>query len=392
MRKVNRVILIVLDSVGIGALPDADEYGDSGANTLVHIAEEVDGLDLPFMEKMGLGKINDIKGLSNQVKATASYGKMAEASSGKDTTTGHWELSGLILEKPFPTYPEGFPDEVIDEFKDAIGSDILGNKPASGTEIIEELGEEHLKTGKPIVYTSADSVFQIATHEDIIPVEELYEMCRKARRILTGKHAVGRVIARPFVGELGNFERTDKREDFSLEPEGTMLEKISAAGLNVYGVGKIIDIYAGKGITKSNHTVNNMDTVDAMLEFMDENKSGLIFSNLVEFDMIYGHRRNHEGYASALKDFDNRLPDIFDKMKTDDVLMITADHGCDPTFKGTDHTREYVPLLVYGDKIRKDNNIGIRATFADLASTITDMLAVESVNNGESFASDVLEE
>ncbi|MFP4661920.1 MAG: phosphopentomutase [Halanaerobiales bacterium] len=391
MNNIQRVILIILDSVGIGALPDADEYGDVGANTLVHIGQELGGLDLPNLEKMGLGKIESIEGLKSGIKVTASYGKMAEKSKGKDTTTGHWELSGLILEEPFPTYPDGFPPEVIDKFTEAIGRDILGNKAASGTRIIEELGKKHMETGKPIVYTSADSVFQIAAHEEIIPVEELYDICKKAREILTGKHAVGRVIARPFIGKPGNFERTERREDFSLKPIGeTMLVKIEDGGQSVYAVGKIISIFAGNGITHSNHTVDNMDTVNAIVDYLEKMKEGLLFANLVEFDMIYGHRRDVKGYAAGLKEFDNSLPDIIKKMQEDDVLIITADHGCDPTYKGTDHTREYVPLLVYGDRIKGDYNIGVRTTFADLAATITEMLGVDSVENGESFAEEIM--
>jgi len=393
MEEVKRVILIILDSVGIGALPDAEEYGDLGANTLVHIAEKMYGLDLPNLEKLGLGKIETVPGLQGDISANASYGKMAEASKGKDTTTGHWELSGIILEEPFPTYPDGFPADIINKFKEAIGRDILGNKAASGTKIIEELGKEHITTGKPIVYTSADSVFQIAAHEDVIPIEELYNICRKARSILREEHAVGRVIARPFIGKPGNFKRTDRREDFSLEPIApTMLDKIIDSGQSVYAVGKIIDIFAGKGISKSNHTVDNMDTVDAMLNYLQEMKTGLLFANLVEFDMTYGHRRDVEGYDQALIDFDNRLPEIIDSMNDSDVLIITADHGCDPTFKGTDHTREYVPLLIYGENIKKNNNIGVRDTFADLAATITDMLGVEIIKNGKSFSRKLIEE
>lgn len=390
MNNISRVILIVLDSVGIGALPDAKKYGDEGANTLVHIAEKLNGLKTPNLEKLGLGKISGIKGLSGNIKARGSYGKMAEASSGKDTTTGHWELAGIILEEPFPTYPEGFPPEIIEPFKEAIGRDILGNRVASGTKIIEELGEEHIKTGKPIIYTSADSVFQIAAHEDVIPVEELYNMCKKARQMLTGKHSVGRVIARPFVGTPGNFTRTERREDFSLEPpQETILDKINRAGMSVMAVGKIVDIFAGKGITVSNHTVANMDSVDATLDYMNKGNKGLIFTNLVEFDMVFGHRRNVEGYARALEEFDNRLPEIIDKMNRDDVLIITADHGCDPTYKGTDHTREYVPVLVYGDYIKSDVNIGTRSTYSDLAATISEMLNVEPVGKGKSFAKEI---
>ena len=391
MRKIKKVFLIVLDSVGIGALPDAHEYGDAGANTLVNIGKSLGGLELPELEKLGLGKIEGIPGIDSDLAARGVYGKMAEASPGKDTTTGHWELAGIILERPFPTYPEGFPPEVIDEFKRAIGRDILGNKPASGTVIIEELGGEHMATGKPIVYTSADSVFQIAAHEEVIPLKELYEMCRKAREILQGEHAVGRVIARPFIGSPGKFTRTANREDFSLEPAGiTMLDRILEGGLSVFGIGKISDIFAGRGISKSWHTVDNMETVDAALEAFARLEEGLLFANLVEFDMVHGHRRNVEGYAGALADFDRRLPEVLESLGSDDLLVITADHGCDPTFRGTDHTREYVPLLIYGEKVKEDHNLGVRDSFADLAATVTELLGMEGVQFGRSFAGEIL--
>lgn len=390
MSDINRVILVVLDSVGIGALPDAAEYNDEGANTLVHTAEAVGGINLPNMEGLGLGNLDSIPGVEAK-PGHGAYGKLKEVSQGKDTTTGHWELAGIILEEPFRTYPDGFPAEVIDAFEQAIGREIIGNVPASGTAIIEELGEEHMKTGKPIVYTSADSVFQIACHEDVIPVEELYDMCRKAREILVGPHAVGRVIARPFIGEPGNFTRTPRREDFSMEPhKNTMLDLVKAAGQEVMAVGKIEDIYAKRGITQSNHTVANMDSVDATLEFMAQEKPGLIFANLVEFDMTYGHRRNAAGYAQALKDFDQRLPEFFEKMKPEDVLIITADHGCDPTYRGTDHTREYVPVLAYGAMVKEGLDLGVRKSFADLAATITELLGVEQPDDGESFAKELL--
>lgn len=380
------MILIVLDSVGIGAMPDAGEYHDQGADTLGHIAEKISDFNLPNLEKMGLGKIKNIKGLKSDITASGAYGKLSELSPGKDTTTGHWEIAGIILDKPFPTYPDGFPEEIINKFIEKTGKGILGNKSASGTEIIEELGEEHLKTGKVIVYTSADSVFQIAAHEEIISPDELYEICRKARKILCGKHAVGRVIARPFIGEPGNFKRTERREDFSLKPvSDTMLDNIKAAGYSVMGVGKTIDIFAGKGLTESNHTVNNMESVDAILSFMKQNKPGLLFANLVEFDMLYGHRRDVKGYAQALIDFDQRIPEIIAEMNKDDVLMITADHGCDPTYQGTDHTREYIPLLIYGEKIKSNVNIKIRKTFSDIGATITDLLKVKYTGQGNSF-------
>ena len=384
MTQVNRVNVIVLDSVGVGYLPDAEKFGDLGAATLPHIAEELNGLDLPNLEKLGLGNIVDIEGVDQVENAQASFGKMKEQSNGKDTTTGHWELAGLVSKKPFPTYPNGFPKEVMDQFHEAIGRESLANKPASGTVIIEELGEEHLETGKPIVYTSADSVFQIAAHEEVIPVEELYEMCKKARDILQGEHAVARVIARPFVGELGDFTRTANRKDFSLQPpEKTVLDHLKEAGKDVLAVGKIENIFAQQGITDAVHTKNNMDGVDKTLEYLKENNEGLIFSNLVDFDQNYGHRRNPEGYAQALENFDQRLPEIIENLNDDDLLIITADHGCDPTHKGTDHTREYVPLLVYGAKENLD--LGTRETYADLAATIADIFAVSDTGYGSSF-------
>ena len=389
--EIDRVVLIVLDSVGIGALPDAEEYGDLGSNTLVHTAEAVDGFNLPNLEKLGLGKIEDIKGIESKIKGQGVYSKMKEKSIGKDTTTGHWELAGLVSESPFPVYPDGFPDQVIDQFEKEIGREVLGNKPASGTVIIEELGKEHIESGKPIVYTSADSVFQIAAHEDVIPVEELYEMCETARNILQGEHGVARVIARPFVGELGSLERTDRRKDFSLSPpEDTILDKLEDNGIPVLAVGKIEDIFSNQGITRSNHTVDNMDSVDAVIDYLKEEEKSFIFANLVEFDMVFGHRRNAKGYAEALKDFDVRLPEILDHLNENDMLIITADHGCDPTFKGTDHTREYVPLLVFGDKIKKDYKLDVRESFADIASTISEAFNLGNFRNGESFLKNIL--
>lgn len=391
--EIDKVVLIVLDSVGIGELPDAKEYGDVGANTLVNTAEAIDGFKLPNLEKLGLGKIEDIKGVDSKLKSRGVYSKMKEKSVGKDTTTGHWELAGLVSESPFPVYPNGFPDEVIEQFEEEIGKEILGNKPASGTVIIEELGKEHMESGKPIVYTSADSVFQIAAHEDVIPVEKLYEMCEIARDILQGEHGVARVIARPFVGELGSLNRTDRRKDFSLAPpEDTVLDKLKDNGVPVLAVGKIEDIFTNKGITRSNHTVDNMDSVDAIIDYLKEDKKSFIFANLVEFDMVFGHRRNAQGYAEALKDFDIRLPEILDHLNENDMLIITADHGCDPTFKGTDHTREYVPLLVYGDKIKEDYKLDVRESFADIASTISESFNLGSFKNGKSFLNKILKE
>lgn len=392
LTQVKRVILIVLDSVGIGALPDAGDYGDAGANTLVHIAERVGGLALPQLAQLGLGNLDNILGIAPE-KALGAFGKLKERSMGKDTTTGHWELAGLELSKPFPTYPDGFPKEVIDAFVAAIGSEVLGNVAASGTEIIEQLGSEHLLTQKPIVYTSADSVFQIAAHEEVISVERLYEIAKIARKILVGAHAVGRVIARPFVGRPGNFQRTKRRQDFSLEPpQETILDLIKEAGLEVMGVGKISNIFAHRGLTRSNHTATNMDSVDALLEFMDLEKAGLIFANLVEFDMLYGHRNDVTGYAKALEEFDQRLPEIFQRMKTDDLLVITADHGCDPTHPGSDHTREYVPILMFSSQIKANYDLQIRESFADLAASIAEMLGVTAPKFGKSFAWEILKE
>ncbi|RKD34550.1 phosphopentomutase [Thermohalobacter berrensis] len=388
---INRVILIVLDSVGVGELPDAKKYGDEGSDTLDNISKYVGGLRLPNLERMGLGLIEGVTEINKTENPIGSYGRSNEKSAGKDTTTGHWEISGLILDKPFPTYPNGFPDEIILKFEEAIGTKILGNKPASGTKIIEELGEEHIKTGYPIVYTSADSVFQIAAHEDVIPVKELYKMCKIARGILTGNHNVGRVIARPFIGEPGNFTRTARRKDFALKPPGkTILDIIKDISLDVLAVGKIEDIFAGKGITESIHTKDNMDGVDRTIQFMKEKNKGLIFTNLVDFDMKYGHRNDPVAYGNALKEFDDRLPEILESMNKDDVLIITADHGCDPTTESTDHSREYIPILVYGEMIKKGVNIGTRKTYADIGATILDMLNIGDINTGTSFADLIL--
>lgn len=389
--EINRITLIIMDSVGIGELPDAAKYGDQGSNTLVNCARAVGGLKLPNLARLGLGNIAEIEGVPAVEKPLAAYGKMAEQSAGKDTTTGHWEICGIILSSPFPVYPEGFPPEVIEPFENKIGRKVLGNKAASGTQIIEELGAEHMKTGRPIVYTSADSVFQIAAHEEIIPVEELYSMCRIAREILTGKHAVGRVIARPFLGQPGSFWRTANRQDFSLKPPApTVLNLLKDHGLEVMAVGKIEDIFAGEGISRSVHTEGNMDGVDKTLKFMREpNNRGLIFTNLVDFDSLYGHRNNPQGYAGALQDFDERIPEILEAVRDDEILIITADHGCDPTTESTDHSREYVPLLVYGKQVKAGTNLGIRNSFTDVAATIADLFGL-SFPVGESFAKDIL--
>ena len=390
-KRIQRVAVIVLDSVGCGNAPDAPEYGDVGANTLGNIARAIDGLNLPNLGQMGLGNLVEIVGTPPTTSASGVYGRLTEVSAGKDTTTGHWELAGVILRQPFPTYPHGFPPELIAAFESRIGRTTLGNYPASGTEIIAQLGEEHLYTGQPIVYTSADSVFQIAAHEEVIPIDELYRMCQIAREILIGDHAVGRVIARPFVGASGSFVRTERRKDFSLEPpEPTILDVVKAAGMQVMGVGKIEDIFAHRGLTMSNHTGNNMAGVDAILEYLHLPETGLIFANLVDFDALYGHRNNVRGYAQALVEFDRRVPELLAALREEDVLIITADHGNDPTTLGTDHTRERVPILIHGSAIVANHNLGTRASFADLAATIADLLDVEWSGAGCSFADEIV--
>ncbi|MFZ5644098.1 MAG: phosphopentomutase [Bacillota bacterium] len=390
MREIEKVILIVLDSVGIGALPDASEYGDQGSNTLGNCALAVNGLNLPNLEAMGLGNLGDFMGIKPVSSPAGSYGRMSCKSPGKDTTTGHWEIAGIVMERPFPVYPEGFPKEIIEAFEKKIGIKTLGNKAASGTEIIKELGEDHINTGRPIVYTSADSVFQIAAHEEIIPVARLYDMCQIAREILTGEHAVGRVIARPFTGTPGSFKRTARRHDFSLAPpRPTILSAISEAGLPVVAVGKIFDIFAGQGITDSMHTANNMEGVDRTLEKIAEINKGIIFTNLVEFDMVYGHRNDPHGYAAALEAFDRRLPEITGSLNEKELLIITADHGCDPTTESTDHSREYVPLLVTGSQVQSGINLGTRETFADVAATLAQIFDL-SFDTGKSFYKDII--
>ena len=390
-KKIKRVVLVVLDSVGIGALPDAHKYGDEGSNTLVNVAKAVGGLNLPNLRKMGLGNIEHILGVDSVDKPTASHGKMNKRSAGKDTTTGHWEIAGITLDKPFPVFPNGFPEEFIKEFQKRIGREILGNKAASGTQIIEELGEEHMKTQKPIVYTSADSVFQVAAHEEVIPLDELYNICKTAREMLTGELAVGRVIARPFIGKPGNFKRTPNRHDFSLEPPGkTILDLMVEHNYEVIAVGKVIDIFAGRGITEHKHTKNNMDGVDKTLCYLKKDFSGMIFANLIDFDQLYGHRNDVYGYAKALEEFDARIPEIVSALNEGDLLILTADHGCDPTHPGTDHTREYVPLLVYGHYVQKGVNLGVRDTFADVAATAADIFSIP-FDVGNSFLSEVNE-
>lgn len=387
-----RAIVIIIDGVGIGELPDAAQYGDSGSNTLGNLAREVGGMNLPNLEKLGLGKIAPVQGLSADIEASASYGKMAEVSPGKDSTTGHWELAGLLLDRPFPTYPKGFPREVIDEFTRRTGLEVLGNKPASGTEIIKELGEEHVRTGKPIVYTSADSVFQIAAHEDVIPLDKLYEICQIARNMLQGEHAVARVIARPFIGKnAGDFKRTKYRKDFSLAPFGKTLHlNLKDKGWPTVGIGKINDLYALSGIQKSRYTKTNPEGMRAILEEMDETGSGLIMANLVDFDMLYGHRNDCQGFYNALREFDRWLPGLLRKLKDEDILMITADHGNDPTTPSTDHSREYVPILITGPHIRPNRNIGVRTSFADMQATLADYFEIPTTGKGESFLNLIL--
>jgi phosphopentomutase len=387
---INRVILVVMDSVGVGELPDAGLYGDIGSNTIGNIHKLMPNLHLDNLTALGLGNIDGLQ-IAKSERPLGAYGKALELSPGKDTTTGHWEMAGIILKQAFPTYLNAFPKDVIDQFEKAVGTKCIGNEVASGTEIISRLGDEHLKTGYPIVYTSADSVFQIAAHEEIIPLERLYEMCSVARKILIGEHAVGRVIARPFLGTSGSYKRTPNRRDFSLLPlSKTMLDVIKENNLDVMAVGKIEDIFAGIGITEAVHTKSNMEGVDKTLDYIKTDKKGLIFTNLVDFDMQYGHRNDVEGYGNALKEFDNRLPEIMSSMKDTDVLLITADHGCDPTTSSTDHSREYIPVIVYGKKIKPGVNIGIRNGFSDISATVLDLLGLPKLTAGKSFKDEII--
>jgi phosphopentomutase len=385
-----RVVLNVLDSAGVGYLPDSYKYKDKGTNTIGHIFDFMgNSFSLPNMAKLGLYKIIDTKNDLPNISVEGCYGKMMTKSPGKDTTTGHWEMSGIILKNPFPVYLNGFPKEIIEEFEQKIGTKILGNIAISGTQIIKDLGQKHQKTGFPIVYTSADSVFQIAAHEQSFGLEKLYEICKIARNILKGQNAVGRVIARPFIGENGSYVRTSNRKDYSLAPqETTVLDELESSGADIVGIGKISDIFNTKGITKSIHTTGNVDGMEVTLKELQQSfeKNKLIFTNLVDFDMLWGHRRDVEAYANGLKDFDNFLPKLIDTLFEDDILIITADHGCDPTYKiHTDHTREYVPLLVYGKKLKKDVNIGVRDTLSDIAQTIADIFKLAMMKNGTSF-------
>lgn len=387
--KVKRVFLIVLDSYGIGNAKDAKNFGDEGSNTLKTITSSKE-YDTPNMAQLGLFNIDGIDYKDDVQAPIGAYGRIEEASMGKDTTIGHWEIAGIISKNPLPTYPNGFPDYIIKEFEEKTGRKVICNKPYSGTEVIKDYGQEHIDTGALIVYTSADSVFQIAAHEDIVPIETLYEYCHIAREMLKGKDGVGRVIARPFEGEYP-FKRTAKRHDYSLlPPKNTMLDYLEKANLDTIGIGKIYDIFAGKGIKETTSIVNNVDGMEKTIALQDKDFNGLAFINLVDFDMMYGHRNDIEGYAKAATTFDKQLDTFMNNMQDDDVLFITADHGCDPGFKGTDHSRENVPLLVYGKNIKENVNLGIRHTFSDIAKTILDIFNVESDIDGVSFLNDIL--
>ena len=389
---IRRAILIVLDGVGVGANPDAAAYGDEGASSLEHCAQAIGGLELPYLGSIGLGNITPILGTPPRADVRGSYGRMASAAAGKDSTTGHWEMTGVVLQKPLPTYPHGFPATLIAQFEQAIGRRVIGNTVASGTEIIKVFGEEHMRTGSPILYTSADSVFQVAAHQDIIPLETLYKMCETARGLLTGENAVGRVIARPFVGVPGAFQRTEHRRDFSLAPLGiTLLDQLKKAGKDVIGLGKIEDLFAGRGLTQADHTETNCAGMDVTLRWLKRDFEGLLFVNLVEFDMLWGHRRDSQGYAQALRDVDSWFAQVQQAMRPDDVIFFTADHGVDPTYRGTDHTRECVPLLAYGQPLRIGIHLGTRSTFADLGQTLAEMLSVEKLAAGTSFAQELVQ-
>ncbi|SER46666.1 phosphopentomutase [Salipaludibacillus aurantiacus] len=394
MRQENykRVFLIVMDSVGIGEAPDAKEFNDEGADTLGHIAEAYGALAMPNMDKLGLTKIKQYKGGTEVASPKACYGKMEEASVGKDTMTGHWEIMGLNIDQPFRTFPDGFPPELIDTIEEKTGRKVLGNKPASGTEILEELGEEHVKTGDLIIYTSADSVLQIAAHEEIIPPEELWEICEMARELtLDEKYMVGRVIARPFIGTPGKWERTANRHDYALKPFGrTVMNELKDQGFDSIAIGKISDIYDGEGITESLRTSSNMDGMDKMNQTLTKDFTGLSFLNLVDFDAKFGHRRDPHGYANALEEYDARLPEVLNELKEDDLLIITADHGNDPVHHGTDHTREYVPLLAYSKRMSEGKSLGTRKTFADIGATIADNFGVKLPEFGTSFLNDII--
>jgi len=390
--RAGKVAVIVCDSLGVGEAPDADDYGDTGADTIGHTAAALGGLRLPTLGAWGIGRLTGIAGVPASDPAAGVVARMAERSAGKDTTTGHWEMMGVVLSSPFPTYPDGFPPEVIGGFSRAIGRGVLGNRPASGTEIIKELGEEHLASGRPIVYTSADSVFQIATHKRVVPLEQLYAWCEAARRLLHGEHAVGRVIARPFDGEPGSFVRTKERRDYALPPAGpTVLEAVQKAGVRTLGVGKIEDIFSRRGLDDSDHTGDNQSSLDATVRFL-RGAAGptLVFTNLVDFDMLYGHRRDVAGYGRCLEELDARLPEVVAELGEADWLFLTADHGCDPTAPGTDHTRELTPMVAFSPGGTAGVRLADRSTFADLGATVADLFGVDPVGPGESFAAELV--
>ncbi len=380
-----RVILIVLDSAGIGELPDAADFGDEGSNTFGNIYKVRGRLDIPNMYRLGIGNIEG-SGLPKTDAPEGVFGRLAERTKAKDTTSGHWEMAGLAMDVPFRTYPNGFPRRIMDEFEKRIGRGTLGNCVASGTQIIQELGDEHVRTGYPIIYTSADSVFQIAAHQDVIPLDELYRMCEIAREMLVGDDLVGRVIARPFIGTSGAYTRTPHRRDFAVEPlKDTILDALKEQGFRTVGIGKIEDIFCHRGLTDVNHTTNNADGTEATLQLIRDGSGDFIFTNLVDTDMLYGHRNDVEGYARALETFDSRLPEMMDAMREGDILMVTADHGCDPTTPSTDHSREYIPLIATGARLKKGVDLGTRSTFADIAATVYEYLAGGTWREGTSF-------
>ena len=390
--KKQRIFLVILDSFGIGNSPDAADFGDEGANTLKSIITS-EKYHTPHLIRLGLANIDTVEGLEKQEKPEGTYGRLMEASRGKDTTIGHWEIAGIISPQPLPTYPKGFPAEILEQFIQKSGREVLCNQPYSGTEVIKDYGEEHIRTGKLIVYTSADSVFQIAAHEEVVPVEELYSYCQIAREILVGEHGVGRVIARPFIGTAPDFKRTAHRHDYSLlPPRQTMLDALQKAGYATFGIGKIYDIFAGQGISHTQRTGSNQEGMEKAMAMLEQDFQGLCFVNLVDFDMVYGHRNNVNGYAQAATEFDRQLGAFMEKMKPEDILMITADHGCDPGFQGTDHSRECVPFLAYGDKVRAGSNLGTRASFADIGATILDLFEIENITDGRSFKAQLLKE
>jgi phosphopentomutase len=391
MERFQRVVVFVLDGVGAGAAPDADVYGDIGSNSLTNTAEAVGGLKLPNLETLGIGRITPLLGVEPVDPAMGAFGRLTPKSAGKDSVTGHWELMGIYLEQPFPVFPNGFPPAVIDKFKELTGLEVLANKPASGTVVIQEYGEEHMRTGKPIVYTSADSVFQIAAHEEIIPLEKLYELCKIARNMLVGEYGVGRVIARPFIGsKAGDFERTSHRRDYPRYPDSdTMMDKLISSGFEVYATGKIDDLFGHRGISVTNHTTNNYDSILATIDFLKKDFQGLLFANLIEFDQIYGHRNDPRGYADKLEEFDQFIPQIKENLKHDDLVIVVSDHGVDPTTESTDHSREFSPLLIFGEKVKENVDLRIRKTYADVGATIAEIFNLDPPQIGESFLQEI---